>query len=261
MKIIHCQQGTTEWMQARAGLCTASRFADAISTTGGLSEQQKLFVDLVRGAGLPQKEAAERAGYKAVPRAESIAKALDGVDPSQPSDVALRYAADLAIERVSGNPFGIPAKSWVLDRGHEMEYLARQVYEERFGCLVTESGLCVDGDDRFAYSSDGFVDSDGLTEFKAPVDSAKILNIWRTGDISEYIHQCFGGLWITNRKWIDLCVYVPDLACVGKDLFVKRIYRDEAFIDDMVLKLARFNALVDANVAALMAKTEQPIAA
>jgi exodeoxyribonuclease (lambda-induced) len=46
-------------------------------------------------------------------------------------------------------------------------------------------------------------------------------------------------------------MYVPDLAAVGKDLFVKRIFRDEAFIDAMVEKLAEFDRLVQANVAIL----------
>jgi exodeoxyribonuclease (lambda-induced) len=229
-----------------------------VSTVGGLTDQQKLFVDLVRGAGLDEKEAATRAGYKAVPRSAIIAKALAGEDTTQPSDTARRYAADLSIERSSGKPFGTPPRTWLLDRGHELERLARMAYEETNRAFVTEAGICVTDDNLFGYSTDGLVNDDGLIEIKCPIDGNKILTMWSTGDVSDYMHQMQGGMWISGRKWCDFIMYVPDLAPVGKDLFVKRIHRNDNFIDEMVRGLARFQALVDQNVAILRA-ADQPI--
>ena len=214
MKFIECPQGTPEWFAARVGKITASCFADAISVC--------------------QKKSATR-------------------NPGDPTAVAERYAADLAIERISGQAHGEPPKAWVLERGHEMEAAARRIYEGRTGAFVTEAGICVTDDSIFGYSSDGLVDDDGLIEIKAPIDSTKILAMWQTGDTSEYDHQMQGGMWITGRKWCDFILYVPDLAVVGKDLFIKRIYRDDAFIDAMVEKLAAFDRLVQANVAILRA--------
>ena len=230
-------------MRLRAGRITASCFADAISTVGGLNEQQAQYVAAVRN-GMPIKEAIQLAAYKAAPTSEAIRRALAGERIEQPSDTAKRYAADLAIERISGQPHGEPVKTWVLERGHEMEAKARWLYEARTRSFVTESGICLDDDGVFAYSSDGLVDSDGLVEIKAPIDSVKILTMWQTGDESEYKHQILGGLWLTGRKWCDLIVYVPDLAPVGKDLFIKRIERDDAFIDEMVARLGEFDKLV-----------------
>ena len=204
MRFIECLQGSELWLSSRAGLCTASRFEDAISA-------------LSRASG------AKKAG-----------------DPTAVSD---RYAADLAIEQISGKPHGEPPKAWILDRGHEMEKAARRLYEARTGYFVTEAGLCVD-DDGFGYSSDGLVEEDGLLEIKSPIDSTKIIEMFQTGDVSEYIAQCMGGLWITGRKWIDFIYYVPDLEKVGNDLYIKRIHRDDAFIDDMVIKLALFMSRV-----------------
>lgn len=241
---IECAQGTPHWHAARAGLVTASRFADAVSTVGGLTDQQAKFVQLVRD-GMDEKDAAKEAGYKAVPRSDTIRKAIAGEDTTQPSDTARRYAADLAIERVSGQTFGIPPSTWLLNRGHELERLARMAYEDKHASFVTEAGICVLDSGPFGYSSDGLVDDDGLIEIKAPIDGSKIVQMWQTGDVSEYIHQMQGGLWITGRKWCDFIMYVPDLAAAGKDLFVKRIYRDEDFIEDMVRNLARFNAMAD----------------
>lgn len=205
MKFIECPQGTPEWHAARAGKITASCFADAISRC--------------------QKKSASR-------------------NTGDPTAVAERYAADLAIERVSGQPHGEPPKAWVLERGHEMEAAARMHYEARTGSFVTEAGICVTDDGVFGYSTDGLVDDDGLIEVKSPIDSSKILAMWETGDTSEYDHQMQGGMWITGRKWTDFIMYVPDLAAVGKDLYVKRVFRDDEFIDAMVEQLAEFDKLV-----------------
>ncbi len=242
MILIECRQGTPEWLQARSGACTASRFADAVSTVGGLTEQQQKYVAALLG-GMSEKDALAAAGYKSKPVAAAIAKALRGEDPEEPSDTALRYAADIAIERISEMPYGEPPKTWLLERGHELEDRARIAYEARTGFLVEETGVVLTDDRKFGYSTDGMPE-DGLIEIKCPIDSVKIANMWKTGDVSEYMHQMQGGMWITGRKWCDFIMYVPDLECVGKHLFVKRIERDEAFIDAMVERLLKFDRLV-----------------
>lgn len=242
MIIVECRQGTPEWLQARSGSITASRFADAISTVGGLTDQQKKYVAAMLG-GMPEKEALMHTGYKAKPTSESVAKALKGEKTEEPSDIAKRYAADTAIERISQVPYGEPPKTWLLERGHELEDRARIAYESRTGYLVEESGIVLTDDRKFGYSTDGMPE-DGLIEIKCPIDGAKIAEMWRTGDVSAYIHQMQGGMWITGRKWCDFIQYVPDLAPVGKDLYVKRIYRDESFIENMVSKLLDFDKLV-----------------
>jgi exodeoxyribonuclease (lambda-induced) len=261
MRFIECEQGTPEWHAARAGLCTASRFADAVSTTGGLTEQQQNFVKCIRELGLDEKAAAAAAGYKSVPRSETIAKALAGEDTSKPSDTARRYAADIAIERASGKPFGIPPKAALLDRGHQLERLARMAYEDKNTAFVTEAGICVTENGIFGYSTDGLVNDDGLIEIKCPIDGCKILTMWQTGDVSEYMHQMQGGMWISGRKWCDFIMFVPDLAPVGKDLYVKRIYRDEQFIDAMVDGLVRFERLADGYLQTLRASPAAQLAA
>jgi hypothetical protein len=244
MKFIECAQGTEEWYAARCATTTASRFADAIKMVGGLDERQSTYVKAVTG-GMDEKDAMTFAGYKLPPRSAIITRALAGEDTRSPSDEARRYAADIAIERISGKPHGEPVKAWVLERGHTMEAAARMIYEARTGAFVTEAGICKTDCDTFGYSSDGLVDDDGLIEIKAPIDSEKILAMLTTGDTSEYDHQMQGGLWITGRKWCDFIMYVPDLASVGKDLFIKRILRDDEFIDAMVQDLYRFQLIVD----------------
>jgi len=243
MKFIEVKQGSAEWSALRSGKTTASCAADAISMVGALDEKQQAYVDHIQ-AGATPKDAAAMAGYKAPPSSSAVARVLAGGHAGIPSDTAHRYAADLAIEQISGQPHGEPVKTWVLERGHEMEARARMLYEARTGAFVTESGICLSDCESFAYSSDGLVNDDGLIEIKAPIDSLKIAAMWHTGDVSEYLHQMQMGMWLTGRAYCDFLMYVPDLASVGKDLFVKRIPRDDEFIDNMVRDLVRFQGMI-----------------
>lgn len=205
MKFIECMQGTPEWLAARAGCITASNFSTAISV-------------LTRTSG------DKRAG--------------------DPTDAADKYAGTVAIERISKKPYGEPPKAWVLDRGHALEQVARVNYESRSGFIAEEAGVCKTDDDWFGYSTDGLVDDDGLIEIKCPVDANKISAMFKTGDVSEYIHQIQGGLWITGRQWCDFIMFVPDLEPVDNDLYIKRIYRDDDFIDELERQLLKFRATV-----------------
>ena len=174
MRFVECLQGSAEWFDARCGKVTASEFAAVCSMVGGLNDQQHSFVKLVQLGNSP-KDAALAAGYKAIPNSDIIRRALAGERTEDWSDTAKRYAADLSIERISGQPYGEPPKTWVLERGHQMEAAARRHYEGRTGSFVTEAGICLTDDDIFGYSTDGLVDDDGLIEIKAPIDSLKLL--------------------------------------------------------------------------------------
>lgn len=247
MKFIQCEQGTKEWLQARAGAATASMFSTALSMVGGLTDQQQAYVNAIR-AGATEEAAAEAGGYKTkVKRTTNVERAIQGLPVGEPSDGAKKYAGDIALERIQKLPYGEPPKSWTLERGHEMEARARIRYEEITGYMAMDGGIFKTDDDWFGYSSDGTVDGtpegDGLIEIKAPVDSQKILAMIQTGDVSEYIHQMQGGMWITGRQWCDFIMYVPALESVGNDLYVKRVYRDDDFINEMVEGLWKFRAL------------------
>ncbi len=250
MRFIECDQGTPAWYAARAGLITASCFSTAISMVGALNEQQKAFVDGVLLNGKSESAAATDAGYKAVPKSAIIAAALRGEQTASPSDLAEGYAANVALEIISQEYLGEPIKPWVMERGKAMEVLARRAYEARTLAFVTEAGICVD-DNGYGYSSDGLCNDDGLIEIKAPVDGRKIMAMLKTGDVSEYMHQMQGGMWITGRKYCDFIMYVPALKNVGRELYIQRVPRDDAFIDAMVTELARFQKMVKRNVAIL----------
>lgn len=226
MRYLRCQQGSPDWYAARAGRITASEFATAISVLSRTSGAKK---------------------------------------PGDPTDASDKYAAAVAIERISGLPWGEPIKPWVLQRGHELEPHARLAYEARMGNMAEEAGVCLTEDGIFGYSTDGMVNPfmvsepgtvdsplpfqsitgcEGLIEIKCPVDALKILSIWRDGDVSEYWEQMQGGMWITGAKWCDFVMYCPDLKPVGRDVYIQRVARDEAFIGSLERKLIEFSQRV-----------------
>lgn len=252
--MIVCQQGTPEWLEARAGAVTASTFSQALEMTGELTEQQAAYVGAMLG-GRTDAEACALAGYKKAPSAEGVKRALAGLPVGEPSPGSDRLAANTAFERISGKPYGEPPRTWVLERGHTLEAMARERYEGRSGVMAYEAGIVKSDDDWFGYSTDGLVEPlfdqagqllecEGLIEIKCPVDTLKVRDMFLTGDIGEYRHQIQGGLWLTGALWCDFIMFTPDLRNAGTDLFVKRIHRDEAFIDDMTEKLMRFKERV-----------------
>ena len=245
-------QGSEDWLNARAGACTASRFADAIAMVGGLDDKQATYVKAMLG-GASQSAAMALAGYKAKPSSSTVQRALDGLPVEEPSDKALAYAWTVAMETVAGRPLDETFVTYAMRRGRELEPIARATYEARTGAWVDEVSLILTDDRRFGYSADGFVGDDGLIEIKCPLACDKIGAVWAAPEQAhlEYIDQINGGLWITGRKWCDLVIYCDWLKPVGKDLFVKRIYRNEDAIEKLEAGLLRFWSMVEANLAIL----------
>lgn len=157
------------------------------------------------------------------------------------------YAAQVAVERISKEPCGEVFNSWQMKRGQEIEPDARMAYEGATKNMATESGVVLTDDRLFGYSTDGFVGQDGMIEIKSLVGAEIVIEMWDKEDMSEYMHQMQGGMWITGRKWCDFVMYCPQLASVGKSLFLRRVMRDDKFIDEMVLELADFEKAVSRN--------------
>ena len=245
MKLLPYAQGSDEWLQARAGVITASRFKDARDRIGSLTEQQQAYVDAIK-AGKSEAAALLAAGYKAKPRAEAVAKALAGEPTVQPGAAAVSYAWTIAMERIAGKPLDDTYVTWKMRRGQELEPAARRAYEARTGYIVEESGLLLTEDHLFGYSTDGLVEADGLIEVKCPASCDKLGAIWTNpaDAAAEYIDQITGGLWLTGRKWCDLVVYCDWLEPIGKELFIKRITRDEEAIQALEDDLMEFAGMV-----------------
>lgn len=211
-------QGSEAWHEARRGVITASRFKDCRDYN--------------------QPTAAEKA---------------KGVTRGKPSKKLLDYAMDVARGRVGG----VPAKgfsTWQMGVGIAEEPFGRMAYEERTGLIVQEAGFITTDDRLFGCSVDGFVGDDGIFECKTMVSSATLFQAVVNGDISEFIDQCNGELWLLGRKWVDLVLWAPDLEHCGLGLTIVRIDRDDDAIHDLETDLMAFAAMVDQFETALRRK-------
>ncbi|HVM91351.1 MAG TPA: YqaJ viral recombinase family protein [Terriglobales bacterium] len=176
--------------------------------------------------------------------ASKFKDACDKLKSGKPSAKANTYAAQVAMERVTGKPSDEQFVTWQMKQGTEREPMARLEYESLTGNLASESGIVLTDDRLFGYSSDGYVGDDGIIEIKSLASAEKIIEIWRNHNPEDYMHQIQGGLWITGRKWADFIMYVPELESVGKQLYYQRIERDESFIGQLEVDLMQFASTV-----------------
>lgn len=244
MIIINCKQGTDEWLQARAGCITASKFQTAISKVGVLNEQQQLYVHAII-AGKSESEAMEIAGYKAKPKSEAITKALKGEKVGEFSDQSKNYALQVAMERIYGFPYDDGYQTWQSKRGNELEPIARMEHQAKANVAVVEVGFVKSDDGVFGASADGFIEDDEGAEYKCFLSLDKLRAIYFNGDISDVIAQAQGCMWLTGRKRWHVCVYNPALKPIGKQLWMKIVDRDDNYIEKMEASLLEFAKIVD----------------
>jgi exodeoxyribonuclease (lambda-induced) len=220
----NAQQGSEEWLEARRGVITASRFKDALD----------------RLADKPAKEA--RYHKKTLELLEEARPAV----PGGPSSACLLYAKDLARERCDGSVFG-PYVNAQMRWGTEQEPLARMEYEVRHDLLVREVGFFCTDDRKFGLSVDGIVQNSqgsdvGAIEIKSIASSEQLFKVLVEKDYSDYIHQITAPMWLLALEWTDLILWTPDLP---KRMHVVRFSRDDDFIESMEDRLVHFDGLVN----------------
>ena len=209
MPWLQLDQGSEEWLTARRGKITGSRFKDA----------------------------------------------RDKLKGGQPSKACLGYAMDIARERIGGSA---PPKfqNAAMRTGTEQEPFARAMYEARTGHMVEEAGFYLSDDAVFGLSPDGLIDDDGVLEIKTMVSSDTLFTAVADGDLSAYMDQCLGYLWLLGRQWVDLVLWAPDL----QHMDILRIDRDENSIEALEADLLAFATLVKDNetkLRAALAKNDQ----
>lgn len=183
--------------------------------------------------------------------------ARDKLKSGAASKACIAYAMDCARERCGGKAPSV-FQNAAMRTGIEQEPFARARYEAITGHMVEEVGFYIADDGLFGLSPDGLINDDGVLEIKTMVSSDTLFTALADGDISEYIDQCMGYLWLLGRQWVDLCLWVPDM----NHLEIIRINRDEDAIDALAKDLMDFANMVKTYEAALlkaMGRTE-PVA-
>jgi hypothetical protein len=160
------------------------------------------------------------------------------------SQAGKNYAFGLAVERISGKPLNEGFETWQMKRGHELEPMARARHEEEAGVIVERVGFIKSDDGWFGASADGLIGLDGGAEYKCLVSPNSLMPVLLDNDISEYIDQIQGCMWITGRKWWHYGLYCPALAAIRLDLYWQHIQRDDEYIETMEQELIELRALV-----------------
>jgi hypothetical protein len=157
-----------------------------------------------------------------------------------------KYLRKLAGERITGEP----SKGFTnaaMERGHEMEDRARARYTLETGFKLARIGFVTDDKGTVGASPDSFVDGcPGGAEFKTAEPHILIEHIERAIRDplyfpAEHVAQCQGNLWVCEREWIDIAIFWP-----GLPLFVKRAFRDEAYIAELRAAVDDANAEIEA---------------
>ena len=113
------------------------------------------------------------------------------------------YMMELLCQSLSGH-VEEGFKSSAMQRGIDLEPIARGAYEADKGVMVDEVGFIVHpSNSNFGASPDGLVDDDGLVEIKCP-NTATHVEFLKTGKPNrEYILQMHGQMLCAGRKWCD----------------------------------------------------------
>ena len=171
---------------------------------------------------------------------------VNGKGPEGFGVQALTYMDQLIGERITGEAAELPFSTRATERGKEFELLARDLYQIREEVTVEEVAIILNHG--IGYSPDGLIGDNGLTEIKSKLPKFQV-GVILSGEVpKEHVAQCQGGLYVSGREWIDFVSYWK-----GMPLFVKRMYRDEAYITKLAERVTTFNELLEDRMAKVLA--------
>ncbi len=183
---------------------------------------------------------------------EWFAARLGKVTASRAADVMTKkgsaaranLSAQLVLERLTntkGESFSSPSMQWGVDQ----EPFARAAYEAHSGVWVDTVGFVQHPTiERAGASPDGLVGLDGLVEIKCP-NTATMIDTLLTGKVpGNYATQMQMQMACTGRAWCDYAVFDSRMP-VKAQLFVKRVQRDQKYIDDLNKEIIAFLAEVE----------------
>lgn len=112
-----------------------------------------------------------------------------------------------------------------LERGNELEPIARSIYALKTGKKATQTGFVTNSGYEYAgVSPDGLIDEDGLVEIKCFEDKKHFRMIVEGLEVdSSHEWQMQMQMLITERKWCDYVVYNPNYPT---SLLIQRVLPD-----------------------------------
>ena len=140
-------------------------------------------------------------------------------------DPAHKEAVRIALEKIKGVQSLNNYQNEHMERGHEQEPIARQLYEDKKFCDVTNGGYFI-VDDNVGVSPDGLVGYDGIIEIKSVINTVHFDTVKRNAYDPKYKWQLCFNLKCSCREWIDYVEFCADFP-EDKKLFIQRLTPDD----------------------------------
>ena len=144
------------------------------------------------------------------------------------------YMYELIAEKLTNEKEDFFKTEW-MQRGNEVEPLARASYEFIHEVKVKEVGIILNDAQTIGASPDGLIGDIGGIEIKCPKPSTMVKYMINGNLPLEYKTQVMGSLWISEREWWDFLAFHPSM-----DFFEVRVYRDEEYIKNMAQHINDF---------------------
>lgn len=168
-----------------------------------------------------------------VPTASEFATILASGKDGGASKTRKSYLHRLAAEQLTGQPVETYSNSH-MERGKLQEAEARHLYAMAWEAEPELVGFIRNG--KKGASPDALIGASGMLEIKTRLGHLQVELLLADRFPPEHRAQVQGGLWIAEREWCDLAVYSP-----GLPLFIRREYRDDAYIANLSGAVNRFN--------------------
>lgn len=159
----------------------------------------------------------------------------------EPSATRKNYMMELLCERLTGTQQGADlSRNLVVQRGVELEPIARSAYEIDKGVMTLETGLILHPQiDGFGASPDGLSGNAGLLEIKCPNTATHVATLQSGRHDSQYEWQMLAQMACTSREWVDF-VSFDDRLPEPLQYACFRFERDDSRINDMEAEIRAF---------------------
>ena len=156
----------------------------------------------------------------------------------KPSASWKKYAYHLIAERFLGRKVDSYTSPY-MERGLELESDSVEFYEMMRDVKAERVGFITTDDKLIGCSPDRLIGEDGLLECKVPAPATHVEYLL-SGEIDQkYKPQCQGQLFVSDRKWVDILSYHPEMPPV-----IIRVERDPVFIACLENLLWEFNSFL-----------------
>jgi len=159
---------------------------------------------------------------------------------------AKEYAQKKALERVTGEIDDSSSyRNSYMDRGNELEPIAKMLYEEQTFNFVSNGGFYKDGN--LGDSPDGLIGSKGMIEIKSVIANTQWKRLKANKYDTSYQAQIQGHLLLSGREWCDFVSYCPEMNEKNR-LFVFRVYPDKEYFEMLSKRLFEFEKEIVKNI-------------